>query len=201
MMETTKIIRIVIDPHRVLPIFPPTGQASSAALSPAPPRPAPKLAGTYTYISAAEIDKTLKETETPGTYGDRAVRTVDLPAINFRLGVYVLHGTKPSQNVPSNGWYHTHIAEIYYLMRGAGTFMIGGSLENPSEDDPNSYATKMVRGPSVSGAFKGVTEQKMDAGDLLIAPIGVPHIPGKTTVAPRDIMRIALDPDKVLPLK
>jgi len=87
------------------------------------------------------------------------------------------------------------------VLRGAGTFMVGGSLENPTADDPNSYSTKVVRGPSVSGTFKGVTEQKIEAGDLVIAPIGVPHVTGRTTQAPRDIMRIALDPDKVLPLK
>ena len=54
-------------------------------------------------------------------------------------------------------------------MRGAGTFMIGGSLDNPTEDDANSYSTKVVRGPSVSGTFRGVTEQKIEAGDLVIA--------------------------------
>jgi hypothetical protein len=53
----------------------------------------------------------------------------------------------------------------------------------------------------VSGTFKGVTEQKIEDGDLLIAPIGVPHVTGRATVVPRDIMRIAFDPDKVLPLK
>jgi mannose-6-phosphate isomerase-like protein (cupin superfamily) len=201
MMERTKIIRVVIDPHRVLPIFPSIGDASPAAPPPAPAKPAPKLAGTFTYIPKAEIDKTIKETETPGTYGDRAVRTVDLPAINFRLGVYVIHRAKPSDEAPSTGWYHTHVAEIYYILRGAGSFMVGGTLENPTEDSRDSYSTKAVRGPSVSGTFKGVTEQKIEAGDLVIAPIGVPHVTGRTTVSPRDILRIALDPDKVLPLK
>jgi mannose-6-phosphate isomerase-like protein (cupin superfamily) len=199
MSEQTKIIRVVIDPHRVLPLFPNAGQNLRA--TPAPAKVAPKLVGTFTFIPKAEIDKTLKETETPGTYGDRAVRTVDLPALNFRLGVYVIHRAAPSDEAPASGWYHTHIAEIYYVMRGAGTFMAGGSLENPTADDPNSYSTKLVRGPSVSGKFRGVTEQKIEAGDLIIAPIGVPHVTGRTTQAPRDIMRIALDPDKVLPLK
>ena len=119
------------------------------------------------------------------------VRTVDLPAINFRVGVYVLHGTKPSDKVPAIGWYHRNIAEIYYFLRGAGTFAIGGSLENPTADDPNNYSTKVVRGPSVSGIMKGFTEQKVEAGDLLIAPPGVPHVPGKVTAVPRDIVRIA----------
>jgi mannose-6-phosphate isomerase-like protein (cupin superfamily) len=201
MIERTKIIRVVIDPHKVLPIFPPAGRPSSVVFPPAPAKPAPKLAGTFTYVPKAEIDQTMKETETPGTYGDRAVRTVDLPAINFRLGAYVIHRTALSNDALATGWYHTHIAEIYYVLRGAGTFMIGGTLENPTQDDPNSYSTKIVRGPSVSGTFKGVTEQKIEAGDLVIAPIGVPHVTGRTTAAPRDILRIALDPDKVLPLK
>ena len=201
MMERTKIVRVVVDPHRVLPVFPPTTLGLPAAPAPAPAKPAPKLVGTFTYIPKAEIDKTLKETETPGTYGDRAVRTVDLPAINFRLGLYVIHRAKPSDQAPATGWYHTHIAEIYYVLRGAGTFMVGGSLDNPAEDSPDSYSTKVVRGPSVSGTFRGVTEQKIEEGDLVIAPIGVPHVTGRTTMAPRDILRIALDPDKVLPLK
>ena len=201
MMETTKIVRVVIDPHMVLPIFPPSGQISSGAPPSAPAKPTSKLAGTFTYIPKAEIDKTLKETEAPGTYGDRAVRTVDLPALNFRVGVYVIHRGQPSNTAPATGWYHTNLAEIYYVLRGAGTFMVGGSLENPVQDDPAGYSTKMVRGPSVSGTFKGVTEQKIGTGDLVIAPIGVPHVTGRATEVPRDIMRIALDPDRVLPLK
>jgi hypothetical protein len=59
----------------------------------------------------------------------------------------------------------------------------------------------MVRGPSVTGTFKGATNQKFEAGDVLIAPTGVPHTPSLTTAVPRDILRIAIDPDKVLPLK
>jgi mannose-6-phosphate isomerase-like protein (cupin superfamily) len=201
MMERTRIIRIVLDPHKVLPIFPPTGQNSTPALPIAPAKPASRLPGAFTFISREEIDKTLKETESPGVYGDRAVRTVDLPAINYRVGVYVIHRAMPSSEAPATGWYHTHLSEIYYILRGAGTFLAGGSLENPTEDDPNSYSTKMVRGPSVSGKFKGVTEQKIEAGDLVIAPVGVPHVTGKTTMAPRDIIRVAIDADKVLPLK
>jgi mannose-6-phosphate isomerase-like protein (cupin superfamily) len=201
MMETTKIIRIVIDPHKVLPLVPATGQTAPASLPAIPAKPAPKLPGTWTFIPRADIEKTLKDIEAPGAYGDSPVRTVDLPAINFRVGIYVLHGTKPSDKVPAVGWYHKNIAEIYYFLRGAGTFTIGGSLENPAADDPNNYSTKVVRGPSVSGTMKGFTEQKIEAGDLLIAPPGVPHVPGKVTAVPRDIVRIALDPDKVLPLK
>lgn len=201
MLETTKIVRVVVDPHKVMPLYPGPGTTSVKAAQKAAAKVPGNLPGTFTFIPKADIDRTLKETEAPGAHGDVAVRTVDLPALNYRLGVYVLHGTKTSEQVPASGWYHTHIAEIYTFLRGSGTFIVGGSLENPTADDPASYSTRMVRGPSVSGTFNGATEQRLEAGDWLIAPIGVPHVPGKITAAPRDIMRIAIDPDRVLPLK
>jgi mannose-6-phosphate isomerase-like protein (cupin superfamily) len=203
--EPTKIIRVVIDPHRVMPLFPATTQTSAPSPAHAPAgKPAASLPGTFTYIPKADVDRVLKEEETPGPSGDRPVRTVDLPNINWRLGVYVLHSPempKTPGGPATSGWYHTHIAEIYYFMQGAGTFMIGGSLDNPTADAPDSYSTRMVRGPSVSGVFKGATNLKFEAGDLLIAPVGVPHTPSQITAVPRDILRIAIDPDKVLPLK
>lgn len=202
--EPTKIIRVVIDPHKVMPLFPPRPGVAARVAPVATGTPAPKLAGAWTYIPKADIDAVMKEIEKPGAYGDQAVRTIDLPTINYRVGVYVLHSPslpKEPQTPAKSGWYHTSIAEIYYFMRGAAAFMIGGALENSTPDDPNSYATKMVRGPSVSGVFKGATLQKVEAGDMLIAPTGVPHTPTMTTAVPRDIMRIAIDPDHVLPLK
>ena len=53
---------------------------------------------------------------------------------------------------------------------------------------------------NVSGRFKGAM-QKIEAGDLLIVPTGVPHTPTVITAVPRDMLRIAVDPDHVLPLK
>ena len=55
--------------------------------------PAPTLAGAWTYVPKADIDAVVKEIEKPGAYGDQAVRTIDLPTINYRVGVYVLHST------------------------------------------------------------------------------------------------------------
>ena len=127
----------------------------------------------------------------------------NLANMNYRLGVYVLRSAQmPKKDEPAGaGWYHTNIAEAYYFLRGTGTFAIGGTLENPVADDPNAWSTKMVRGPSVSGTFKGATELKFGPGDIIIAPTGVPHRPSQILSVPRDIMRIAIDPDKVLPLK
>ena len=203
MTEPTKIIRFVLDPNKVLPLLP----AVSLALAPTPrktsTKPAPNLPGTFTFIPKADVAKVFQAIEQPGAYADQAVRTVDLANLNYRIGIYALHVAQmPKDTTPlTSGWYHTKIAEVYYFLNGAGVFTIGGSLQNPTADDPNSYATKMVRGPSVSGKFQGATNLKFEAGDVLIAPIGVPHAPSQVIAAPRDIIRIAIDPDKVLPLK
>jgi mannose-6-phosphate isomerase-like protein (cupin superfamily) len=202
--EPTKIIRVVIDPHKVMPLVPAPRGVAARVVPVATGRPPSKLPGAWVHIPKADIDVVMKEIEKPGAYGDQAVRTIDLPTINYRVGVYVLHTTalpREPQTPATSGWYHTSIAEIYYFLRGAGAFMIGGTVENATQDDPNSYATKMVRGPSWTGTFKGATLQKVEAGDILIAPTGVPHTPTMTAAVPRDIMRIAIDPDHVLPLK
>ncbi|HYR85151.1 MAG TPA: hypothetical protein VE422_13795 [Terriglobia bacterium] len=202
--EPTKIIRVAIDPHKVMPLVPAPAGYTPKAVPVSTARPTPNLPGAWAYVSKADIDKLMKDMEQPGVYGDQAVRTIDLPTINYRVGLYVLHTRMMPATPPTpakNGWYHTSIAEIYYFPRGAGSFMVGGTLENPTQDDPKSYATTTVRGPSVSGRFKGATMQKTEAGDLLIIPTGVPHTPTVITAAPRDILRIAIDPDHVLPLK
>src|SRR2546426_68649 len=88
------------------------------------------------------------------TNGDHPARVVDI-AKSYNLGAYLLHfETRPTTAGPLNGWAH-NISELYYVIRGAGTFLIGGELENPKQDDPNGQSVKEVRGPSTSGQIKG----------------------------------------------
>ena len=118
MTEPTKIIRVVIDPHRVMPLFPATTQVSSQTRpqTTAAAKVAPKLPGTFTFIPKADIDRVLKEEETPGPSGDRPVRTIDLANINWRLGVYVLHSPElpktPEARPPAAGITRTSLKSI-----------------------------------------------------------------------------------------
>jgi len=120
----------------------------------------------------------------------------------YNLGAYVLHfDTRPTAAGPLNGWAHNDVTELYYVIRGAGTFLIGGDLENAVKDDPNSQSVKEVRGPSMSGQIKGYTTQKYVAGDIMIIPVGVPHLPGYEVTEKTDIVRVVVDPEKALNLK
>ena len=152
MFETTKIVRIVIDPHNVLPIFPPPAQPRSVTRPETPATPAPKLAGTFTYIPKATVDQALRERR-------RTLHTVELPAIRFRLSVATMHEPKASG-----------LAELYYMLKGKGTVQSSGS------------------------------QQQTESGDVIIAARGS-RVGGKTNAAPRDMIRIAFDPDDRMPLK
>ena len=52
---------------------------------------------------------------------------------------------------PVNAFYHSEISELYYVIRGSGTALLGGELQNATWDDSNSDAIRQVRGASVNG--------------------------------------------------
>ena len=156
---------------------------------------APPKSGTLTFIPHADLEALMK------TNGDHPARVVDI-AKSYNLGAYLLHfETRPTTTGPLNGWAHNDISELYYVIRGAGTFLIGGELENPKQDDPNGQSVKEVRGPSTSGQIKGYTTQKYVTGDIMIIPVGVPHLPGYEVTEKTDIVRVVIDPQRALNLK
>jgi mannose-6-phosphate isomerase-like protein (cupin superfamily) len=157
-------------------------------------KPGASKSGTFTFIPHADLEVLMK------TNGDHPARVVDI-AKSYNLGAYLLHFDTRPPNTSLGGWAHNDISELYYVIRGAGTFLIGGELENPTKDDPNGESVKTVRGPSVSGRIKGYTAQKYVAGDIMIIPVGVPHLPGYEVTEKTDIVRVVIDPDKALNLK
>jgi len=150
--------------------------------------------GKLTFIPHADLEALMR------TNGDHPARVVDI-AKSYNLGAYLLHFDPRPANTNLGGWAHNDITELYYVIRGTGTFLIGGELENPTKDDPASESVKTVRGPSVSGKIKGYTAQKYVAGDIMIIPVGVPHLPGYEVTEKTDIVRVVIDPDKALNLK
>ena len=93
-----------------------------------------------------------------------------------------------------NSFYHSEIAELYYLARGSGTALLGGELENATWDDSNSASIKNVRGPSVNGTMKNAKAQKFSAEDIVIVAPGVPHGWTHDVAETTDIIRVVWDP-------
>ena len=149
----------------------------------------------HTYIPRALFEAFAK------TDGDHPARVIDI-AKSYNLGAYLLHLSprKPAATA-LNGWAHHDISELYYVIRGSGALLIGGQLQNPKQDDPNTESVKTIRGPSMTGEMKGYTIQRYAAGDIIMIPVDVPHLPTYEVTETVDMLRVVIDPQRAINLK
>lgn len=106
-------------------------------------------------------------------------------------------GTPPSGAV--NGIAHDSQTESYVIVSGGGTLVTGGHIVNGRKSAPDSQVTRVLNGPSCSGAIAGpdVVRRQVKTGDVIIIPAGVPH--GWTDIADHvDYLSVRPDPDRVL---
>ncbi len=200
---TNDILRVVIDPKRALGLV--TSRAQSLALAQAqepaerdtaPPRSGPaKMPGEATFISRTDVQAQMGPTR-----GDRPIRVVPI-GNNANLGAFILHYETMKNELPVNSFYHTEISELYHVIRGSGTALLGGEMEKATWDDSGSEAITQVRGPSVNGTMKNYQTVKWTAGDTIIVPAGVPHSMGFEVTERTDILRVVFDPKKNIRLK
>jgi mannose-6-phosphate isomerase-like protein (cupin superfamily) len=61
---------------------------------------------------------------------------------------------------------HETEAELFYVIDGAGTFVIGGALTEPQRTNAQNLTGK---------AITGGTSQKVTKGDFMWVPAGTPH--------------------------
>ena len=61
---------------------------------------------------------------------------------------------------------HETEAELFYVIDGGGTFVVGGSLTEPQRTNAQNLSGK---------AISGGMSQKVGKGDFMFAPAGAPH--------------------------
>ena len=199
------ILRVVFDPKRVLKLVTSRNESlarlkaetqEQAAAPAAPAKPGlSKMPGEFTFIPKAATEALMGPTR-----ADRPARVVNVHN-GANIGAFILHYETMKNTLPVTTFYHSEVSELYYFIRGEGTALLGGELENAVWDDPNSTAIKQVRGPSVNGTMKNYSTQKWSAGDAIIVSAGVPHSMGFEVTARTDILRVAIDPKRALNLK
>jgi uncharacterized RmlC-like cupin family protein len=133
--------------------------------------------------------------------GDTPARVVTSPSGNYGAYILTYQPTVPQPGATVNGTYHTDTAEIYYVLNGSGTALLGGELENATENDPESTVVKNVSGPSAGGVLKNYTAVRYEPGTLFIVPPGVPHQAGYDVISKTDYLIIRVDPKKLINLK
>src|SRR6266581_9556387 len=147
------------------------GQSAAAPATQGRPAP-PNMPGTFVFIPKADTEALMGPTR-----GDRPARVVNI-AGGANLGAYILHYPAMKNALPPSSFYHSEISELYYVIRGEGTALVGGELENPNWRPENTTSFKEVSGPGVAGNIKGYKTQKWSPGDIIIVPAGVPHTIG-----------------------
>ena len=119
------------------------------------------------YISAGKIDETLKRSIANNVI-DQPIDAVDVPApAAHRASLALLHRTKAE----TSALIHNRVTEIYQIVEGAGTLVLGGTLEEPTAMD----LTRLNAGPSQSGVHRGGESRRVGPKDVIIVPAGTPH--------------------------
>ena|SRR5258706_1716525 len=138
-------------------------QQTLAQPAAAPQRPNDPTRASY--MSAAEV-----ATNVAKLGNDKA--NVALPV--FRIPPYTINAEHRGP-VPQLASLHEAQAELYVVMEGTATMMTGGTIVGATRNGTN------VTGKSIEGG----TPQKLNKGDFLIVPAGVPH--WFTNIAPGGI--------------
>ena len=153
---------------------------------------APPAVGTF--VTAEEIDAVVKA---QGAGADREIKIVDVGRHNLGVAVLRRGALKPGGTL--GGINHTKMTEVYYVVSGEGTMIMGTDVTNvrPVAAD-NDIVTTAV-GPSNNATFvKPAQERRIKAGDVVVVPLGVYH--GFSEI-PDHIEYVSIRPDldKVLP--
>jgi mannose-6-phosphate isomerase-like protein (cupin superfamily) len=135
------------------------------AQAPAPPSSSPGTPGLY--ISADEIAATLQQSIANNVV-DQPIKALDITSPSaHRASLALLRRTKEE----ASALIHDRVTEIYQIVDGAGTLVIGGSLEGAKATD----LTRLNAGPSQTGLHRGGESRRVGPKDVIIVPAGTAH--------------------------
>ena len=145
-------------------------------------------------VPAADIERTRKEMLAQKAT-DIPIRTVDCGGGEggHHVGVSLVLRQKGQSTA---GVAHDQVSEVYHVLEGGGTMILGGKLIAP-ERRPESGGN----GPGISGkGIEGGVRTRISKGDVLIIPAGTPHrFESADEFTLYTVVRV--DAEKVAPLK
>src|SRR5712692_6786157 len=156
--------------------------------------------GTATDVPSTAVEATLAKTATAAV-SDQAIRVVSIND-EYNVGVGVVHRSKTATGVPgnANAVEHSQITEVYHIIRGNGTFVTGGTIENAREVAADSNVVKVLNGPSTSGSVvRDGVSRAVGPGDVVIIPPNTPHWFSEIASSEIVYLVVRVDPRKVLP--
>jgi mannose-6-phosphate isomerase-like protein (cupin superfamily) len=150
-----------------------------------------------TYIPNSEIQAYVKR-GIANQLTDQQVRQVDIGKSNVAVAV-VYRGkiNNPNANVAE----HDLVSEVYHVIDGAATLVLGPDLVGKERRPANETTVRLLNGPGNNAkAIRNGKAYELKAGDAVIIPAGTGHQFTKIDDHITYLM-IRVDPDKITPHK
>jgi mannose-6-phosphate isomerase-like protein (cupin superfamily) len=168
-----------------------------AKINPTDPQPTcPICPGTYVPLTELEAyaQKALAE-----KLLDQQVRDIDIG--KARIGIGMVHRGKLDKPAPDSVAEHDQISEVYHVICGAGTLVLGPDIVNRQRRPATMRTVREFNGPGNNGSdITGGVAHQIKAGDVVVIPAGTGH--WFTKIDDHiDYLMVRIDPDKVTPLK
>ena len=171
-----------VDPEKVL--------SPGRAGAPSTPQTASGRRPTdATVVTSAEVQALVTSFPKDRT-SDRLLTLTDIGYGNFGVAVVARAATPAGAGALS----HDKITEIYYMLRGSGTQVTGGTIANAK---PNT--TSAVIGPSISGTrIENGRDSRLASGDVQVIPPNVPHMWSVIDPGGVEYLVLRVDPERVV---
>jgi mannose-6-phosphate isomerase-like protein (cupin superfamily) len=150
-----------------------------------------------TYIPNTEIQAYMKRGYA-NQLTDQGIRQVDIGKAN--VGVAVVTRTK-IDNPQANVAEHDLVSEVYHVIDGAGTLVLGPDLVGKERRPSTETTVRLLNGPGNNAkTIRNGVAYELKPGDVVIIPAGTGHQFTKIDDHLTYLM-IRVDPDKVTPHK
>ena len=151
-----------------------------------------------TYIPRSEIEAYTAKAVAENLI-DQQARDIDIGKAH--IGIGVVHRGKLDKPAPDSVAEHDHVSEVYHVISGAGTLVLGPDIVNRQRRPANMRTVVEFNGPGNNGSSvrNGVTHE-LKAGDVIVIPAGTGHWFTKIDDHINYLM-VRIDPDKVTPIK
>jgi mannose-6-phosphate isomerase-like protein (cupin superfamily) len=175
----------------------PASAEDKARINPTDPQPTCNMC-PGTYIPAAELDAYTRKALAEKLL-DQQVRDVDIGKAN--IGIGMVHRDRLEKPKPDSVAEHDHVSEVYHVISGAATLVLGPDIVNRQRRPANMRTVVEFNGPGNNGSeVRDGTAYEIKAGDVVVIPAGTGH--WFTAIEDHiDYLMVRIDPDKLTPLK
>jgi mannose-6-phosphate isomerase-like protein (cupin superfamily) len=150
-----------------------------------------------TYLPATEIQQYLRKALAEGRT-DQQARDVDIGKAH--VGIGVVHRGKLDAPAPDSVAEHDLVSEVYYIMSGSGTLVLGPDIANMKRRPADAETVRLFNGPGNNGStIRNGKTYNLKVGDMVVIPAGTGHWFTKIEDHLSYVM-VRIDPDKVTPL-